>query len=295
MIDPFVSTWLDELEAWAVQATCGSTYLLVDAAFLPDTRRWLMNWPSTVGETQALFHARPGADEATLQASPWLLKYPVDTQAARVQLGQCDGLPALTAIQTSESMACLLTRLRRWCTVRCDDMLFNFRYTDTRRLPGILSVLDAQQRLSLQGEQSGWRWMGRDGRWCSIDGPQGEMPPTTAARLDDDPCLNDMQFGALLRDSEADETLAALALESGADASEIFTLLPSQRHAYAEACLNQADRWRLEGSTQRVALCRYVLSGAAQRRLEGLKQMPQPEANTDIEALLKALEDMSCA
>lgn len=157
----------------------------------------------------------------------------------------------VSAIETSETLAELTARLSVWCVVYADGQRFNFRFPDTRRLPGIFNALALEQQGQLAGPASHWSYIGRDGEWREL-----VLPATNSAIADDSPELSDQQFGRMVGDSEADEMLVRLAdrglvpersslghaiVSSALKAAEVGALDPALRVDWCGACLADAD------------------------------------------------------
>lgn len=256
-IDNFCADWIAQLDDRARMTN--SIFLLLDGAFLPDLPALIKQWPHPVQDQQALFYGRPGATSATFAASAWLLPYPQSSDGAHHLLTACDGLPMVTAIESSEPLDEWLSRLRRWCTVSCDGMLFNFRYMDTRRLPGIARVLTPEQRVELLGDAGNqWRFIGRDGQWQTLMAEPRRRPQASVLAWQD-PALDDRQFAAMLRDSEADEILGAFAMQNP---EGLLDLVPSELHHWAESALALADQTAIAETNARMDLCEFVLKRA---------------------------------
>jgi len=62
-------------------------------------------------------------------------------QALHHVLEQCEGLPMLSAIVTSDSIDVLAEQLAAWCTMVTGGDYFNFSFYDTQRLPAIFAGL----------------------------------------------------------------------------------------------------------------------------------------------------------
>jgi hypothetical protein len=64
-------------------------------------------------------------------------------------------ISAITMLETAERFA---ERLSAWCVVEADGKRYNFRLSDTRRLPDIVGVLSNQQGTEIAGNAIGWRY-----------------------------------------------------------------------------------------------------------------------------------------
>ena len=226
-----------------------NTYLLIDGVFDSRWFAYLSSQPAL--SWHALLASLPGNSKAVLKISPLLVSYAPDDQEMESLLRATSGKPMLSVLNTPDDMDLLSDRLARWCVVKADGQSFNFRFTDTRRLPGIVAALDAQQRGQLLGPTQGAHYVNRQGRWEALSLPQQPESPV-AQRVE----LTDAQFAKMVADSEADEILAALAqpLPSGYAA-----LAPSQRYARARLALTLAERHDQKDAPGRMALCRLTL------------------------------------
>lgn len=244
MIDPYNETWPAQLEEKLKQMRDGANmYLLIDSAFVPG----LFRSRELEGKIALLFEALPACSEAARDVSPFLVPVECVTRSLAWLLNKCSGWPMVSAVETTESLTELCSRLAAWCVIEVDNQRFNFRFPDTRRLPKIFATLTPQQRVELTGPASQWSYIGRDGHWnqLNVDGAAAEV----AAQ----PVLDDAQFCALVGDSEPDEVLVQLAYQGFEP-----TGLPSLHHAIVCMALRIADVGKLVQEL-RVDWCEFVL------------------------------------
>jgi hypothetical protein len=204
-IDEFKAGWLDELDSWADELRAGRhLYLLIDGVFVPALQRRFI---SVLGEhaVSLLFETLPACSEAVKDASPFVLRYPHGQQAVKELLKSCSGWPMVSVIETAETLDQLTARLAAWCVVENDGQRFNFRFPDTRRLPGIFGALTHVQQGELSGPAVRWNYIGREGVWQAL-APRG-VAQTVQERPQK---LDNEQFGRMVSDSEADEMIVQL-------------------------------------------------------------------------------------
>ena len=229
LIDPFHPGWLHELtRSHADLPPDAQRLLLIDGAFVPGLFRKLAGTCPPV----LLFESLPGCSEATRDVSPFVVAFDPDNRALMRVLDACNGWPMVSAVTTFESTAQFAARLAAWCIVEVDGQRFNFRFPDTRRLPGIFDALTRQQRAEFAGGALEWQYIGRDGAWYRLPLEEGaaDVPVSEKAALDDD------QFGRLVADSEADGIWLRLQ-----DRGLVSRLLPSQRHTLLANALLSAE------------------------------------------------------
>lgn len=231
LIDPFSDSWIEELDACATSLDRSDRLcLFVDGAFVPNLHKRL-----PADRKALLFALLPGCSETAEAASPFLTPYERDNKQLITLLQRCDRWPMLSAITTSESLNQLADRLAAWCVIEADGQRFNFRFPDTRRLPAIFGVLNAQQRAAFVGSIKRWSYMGRDGRWTELPlaatSSDGEAPPI----------LDQHQFASLVDDSRADELLVLLR-DCGHD---VFGL-PSRSHTLLSIALRAVFATQLD-------------------------------------------------
>ena len=142
---------------------------------------------------------------------------------------RCDKWPMLSVIETPESLSQLARRLSAWCIVQADGQNFNFRFSDTRRLPAILRILSSTQRDQLTGPAAHWAYVGRDGYWNEVQFAGSNADNVT------DPQLDDCQFASLVVDSLADEVMVSLS----ARGNDTFRR-PCRSHALLGSALRAA-------------------------------------------------------
>lgn len=209
LIDTFAEHWLAQLETWATALVPKENlYLLLDTACVPGLHRSLAAALPAGQSQRLLFESLPGCSDAVRDVSPLLVPYTAglsEHPKLRRALQRCDGWPMVHVIRSAESLQELGQRLEAWCVVDADGQYFNFRFPDTRRLPGIWQHLSAGQRAHLVGPATAWSFIGRDGQWQALNGL-----PTVATQEPLDTRLTAAQFGAMVADSEADGVLTLL-------------------------------------------------------------------------------------
>jgi hypothetical protein len=223
-IDAYGDDWFDTIRSRIEQLPSTlRSYLLIDGAFVPGLHR-----QCTFERKALLFEALPACTEETKDVSPFLV--PVDgiDKPMRRLLERCRRWPMVSLIDTPEPTEALSQRLAAWCIVEADGQRFNFRFPDTRRLPGIHRALTATQRAQLLGPAVRWSYVARDGRWA-------ELPvEAVASDIATDPVLDPGQFAALVDDSRIDELLSLLSSQGQAVYSQ-----PSRSYSLV------AEAWRI--------------------------------------------------
>lgn len=206
LINPYEPNWLNVLHGRATALDDGlSQYLLLDGVFTPglylDVRAITEHDAVTL-----LFETLPGCDAKVRDVSPFLFKYDA-TKLREIDkaLKKCDGWPMVSAISTTETLAELTARLAAWCVVYADKQRFNFRFPDTRRLPGIFSALTPTQQGQLAGPAKVWSYINRAGVWSDLP-----LTATSASIEKSTPILDSVQFSCMVANSETDEILAVL-------------------------------------------------------------------------------------
>ena len=214
-------------------------YLLLDGVFVPGLYRSGPFQSSKAGRFFLLFETLPGCNDAVKDASPFLMLIKpaggalMERLSAR--LGTCNGWPMVSAIATTENLEQLGARLAAWCIIENDGQRFNFRFPDTRRLPGIFSALHAHQRAQLTGSMHFWSYIGRDGHWTDL------LVAGVQSAVAESAVLDDVQFGEIVDDAVPDEVLFRLAY-SGFETDLPHSLL----HAAVSGALKTAREVDLE-------------------------------------------------
>lgn len=248
MIDQFKEGWLAELEQWlAAKSDEINLFVLIDGAFVPGLFRTLEFRGIAADPIALLFAALPACNEETRDVSPFLVPVSRLDRSLSLVLQKCIGWPTVSAIETTESLDELSRRLSAWCIVEVDDQRFNFRFSDTRRLPKIFATLTPQQRAELTGPMSRWSYIARDGNWehLSVEGK--------VSHVASQPTLNEAQFGTLVDDSEPEEVLVQLAYRGFEP-----NCLPSVSHGTVSKALRIADEGDLPQEL-RVDWCEFLL------------------------------------
>lgn len=229
-IDAYGGDWFDAIQARIDQLSPNHfSYLLIDSAFVPGLHR-----QCTFERKALLFEWLPACTEDTKDVSPFLVPIEGVDKPIRRLLERCKRWPMVSLIETPEPMEALSKRLAAWCIVEADGQRFNFRFPDTRRLPGMHRALNATQRAQLLGPAVRWSYVARDGRWADL--------PTepVASDIATDPVLDPGQFAALVDDSRIDELLSLLSSRGRA-----VYLQPSRSHALLTGAFRIAAHARL--------------------------------------------------
>lgn len=179
-----------------------SLYLLVDGAFVEGIHKI---FPEE--EKRILFDSLPSCTARTRDFSPFLIELKPLDRRIRALFDRCSGWPMISAIETTESLSALANRVAAWCIVDADGSRFNFRFADTRRIPGISRILTAKQISSFLGPASNWSFIGREGHWEMVAISERSSLPVHSIC---DPQLEKSQFNALIEDGRADEVLAVM-------------------------------------------------------------------------------------
>jgi hypothetical protein len=261
-IDSYHREWLNQLDHHAGMLEAGRhLYLLIDGVFLPDFYREL--GPSAA----LLFEALPGCSDAARSVSPILLPYDQQPGQFHRSLEKCSTWPMLSAIETVETLEQLTLRLASWCVIYADGQRFNFRFPDTRRLPGIFRALTSEQQAQLAGPALRWCYVDRCGLWAELDLKGEGLPP-----VNDWPILEPLQFGQMVGDSEADEILLRLS-----DRGLQWPWRPSQCHAIVADALMLADAAALEAGL-RIDWCEACLIDGDRPSEVGVRRWKEMES-----------------
>lgn len=228
---------IDKFAPKSIDVLCGRTldsrvhlYLLIDGAFMSGVHRVFDD-----KEKGILFDALPCCTDATRDVSPFVVAFQPTDRRQRVLLDRCSGWPMVSAIETPEGLAQLSSRLAAWCIIEVDDQRFNFRFSDTRRLPAIFNSLTPQQRATFTGPMKRWSYIARDGSWEELP-VSGDSDENAV-----DPILDECQFASLVDDSRVDELLALLR-----DRGHDVYGLPSRSHSLVSTALRAASSAALE-------------------------------------------------
>jgi hypothetical protein len=200
LIDAFAQDWLDELDIRVAKVVVPNRlYVFLDGAFVPGLHKILADDCKAI-----LFALLPGCTQQAMDASPFLMQSDPATQVMKSLLRQCNRWPMVSVIETPESLEQLARRLSAWCVVEADCQRFNFRFSDTRRLPAIFNTLNPLQRRYFIGPAVRWAYVARDGCWCELP----VEPSNSDVAVD--PVLDNHQFDILVDDSRTDELTVLL-------------------------------------------------------------------------------------
>jgi hypothetical protein len=252
LIDLFATNWLDWLDTKAANVAADERiYLLLDSAFVTGLHRTVHAALHAEHGPTLLFEALPGCSDEVRDVSPLVMPYVAANDGLARALKRCNGWPMVSAIVTPENLNDLTQRLAAWCVVEIDDQRFNFRFPDTRRLPGVFNALTPDQRAELAGPASAWHYISRDGTWKSLQVPRSDCPATS------DPILDAVQFATMVADSEADEVLTLLH-----DRGRQWAQPHSKVYAQISEALRVADEAALE-TDLRVDWCEACIDDAS--------------------------------
>jgi hypothetical protein len=230
LIEPFAQGWPQRLASLSAEtAPLNHLYMLLDGAFVPGLHRRL-----PMERKALLFAALPGFTAETEDVSPFLTPFHPTDHVLHGLLMRCDRWPMVSAIATSETIDELADRLSAWCLVEADGQRFNFRFSDTRRLPAIFDILEPLQRTQIAGAATRWSFTGRDGEWRDLSLTQ------SSGTIAIDPTLDARQFKALVEDGLADELLVLLS-----DRGHDVRCSPSASHKRISTALRAARRANL--------------------------------------------------
>ncbi|GJJ02972.1 hypothetical protein RugamoR64_35100 [Duganella rhizosphaerae] len=236
LIDTYHENWLSDLHERTSQLG-GRTqiYLLIDGVFVPGLYRQVRK-AVPAPEVTLLFETLPACSDKVRDVSPFLVRYDATVTGLDKVLGLCSGSPMVSAIETEETLAQLTERLAAWCVVYSDGQRFNFRFPDTRRLPGIFSALRADQRAQLVGPATRWAYIDREGGWKELHVPMVDSPV-----VQDRPELDDDQFGMMVSDNEVDSMLVRISRRQHLPDEK-----PSHLHATISLALRVAEAQTLD-------------------------------------------------
>lgn len=237
-IDQYDCCWINWLDQTATTINPAERLiLLIDGAFKPGIHRAIRDALNGDHPVCLLFETLKSCSDDARDVSPIVFQFQHHHPALKKTLLCCDGMPMVSAMVTSESCEMLAARLAEWCIVECGDQSFNFRFPDTRRLPAIFNVLNAEQRHQLVGPCSQWAYIGRDGSWQSLP----VVPTRTSAATQVK--LNAAQFAEIVDDCRADEILFVLASRG-----QQWPYRHSELHAITEHAITLARRTQLDES-----------------------------------------------
>ena len=214
--------------------------LLLDGVFVPGLYRSPPFRNSIAGPLFLLFDTLPGCTADVRDASPFLMLIKpaggLLMERLAPRLAACSGWPMISMIASTETLEQLGARLAAWCVIENDGQRFNFRFPDTRRLPGSFAALHVEQRAQLTGSMYSWSYIGRDGSWAQLEvaGTDGAMAMNVV--------LDDAQFGAIVDDALPDEVLFRLAysgFESDLPHSRLYEAVRSALRTATEAGLEE--------------------------------------------------------
>ncbi|MBV6319303.1 DUF4123 domain-containing protein [Duganella violaceipulchra] len=228
LIDTYHEDWLTDLHERASQLDeHAQIYLLIDGVFVPGLYRQVRKAVPAM-EMTLLFETLPSCSDKVRDVSPFLVRYDATLSGLEKILGHCSGSPMVSAVETKETLEQLTERLAAWCVIYSDGQRFNFRFPDTRRLPGIFSALRADQRAQLAGPATRWAYIDREGGWKELPVPMLDGPVAQGR-----PELDDGQFGMMVSDNEVESMLVRISRRQH---------LPDAKPSHLHATISQALR-----------------------------------------------------
>ena len=233
----------------------------------PDAAKWLL-LDAAMLEEKAFLRLMKGLDNTCfynifansryeiygLQA-PYLIRLDVLENTRQSVLLQSlfkltSGIPALAALDASTDAAAL-SRCLAWFAQAhtLDGLELYCRLADTRITPGLLQVLDNEQRVKLRQLVLQWQVINRHGTWEALlpDSPAQPNVYAPVAALDTTQpfILSDSQYASLMHKAEPDAVFQLLC-ESNSD------LVPDEErgefHQRLEKIVKRAHQYGLENS-----------------------------------------------
>lgn len=182
---------------------------------LPDSSRWFLLDGSMIEATERQTLTRQAwlshkvFDGTRFKAygdnGPWLLQAPIASKERPAWFGTlvriCNGLPALSMIETQRASSLLKATLASLADVRTEDgQSFYCRFADTRVLASLVRVLNEKQRKDIAATIYRWHYVDRHGavvKAVNVE-PSDEVSSNTSLTLDA------RQFAQMLETSEPD-------------------------------------------------------------------------------------------
>lgn len=249
LINRHPAGWKEALHA-SLQDCAENVYALVDGVHNESFYRQLKK--AECFRYQSLYASAPAADEETLGLAPILVQYSgAHHKKWDALMELTDGMPALSIIVTPEPIEQLAARLAPWCVVDADGYTLALAFADTRILPALVAALMPEQRGQLLGPALRWRYTGRDACWQELPvEPEQALPPADQVEL------TAQQVAALMAASEVD----SMVFQFGQYISKpLAAYAAHEAHAMIVQWLRVADRVRIEGHQDRLALCQFGL------------------------------------
>jgi len=197
---------------------------LVDHLFRP-TQHLLGRWPGGRPEVFNLIGHLSGAEE---QISPLLLslpsRYEERLSAAAYLRKQCNGYPMLSFLSSPLSPDVVAAQLATVTEILLppDSESYLLRFADTRIIPELDRLLDAEQHMQLFGLLDHWAYVDRSGQWSIIKGSGQAASSAQRTPLH----LSDAQFAGFLRACVPDNFIPTLRDNS----THFAELTPSVQH-----------------------------------------------------------------
>ncbi|MFC0337342.1 protein of unknown function [Kushneria avicenniae] len=191
LIDRYSQDWAEETLDWMDQLSRrhpeATPYFLMDAAFNKDAVLPFLRTHVAQEHWYALYADAPNASDRVLAVSPILMTLRNLPRDLLIELFRLtDGMPMLSLIITPEPMTALIERLSAFQVVTVQEMRFVLRLSDTRRLPQLVGMLNAQQHAELMGPTLTWYYVDRATRWQSLALPDFVAEPPRRVAFDDE-------------------------------------------------------------------------------------------------------------
>jgi Domain of unknown function (DUF4123) len=197
---------------------------LVDHLFRP-TQHLFGRWPGGRPELFNLIGHLSGAEE---QISPLLLSLPSGYEerlsAVAYLRKQCNGYPMLSFLSSPLPPDVVAAQLATMTEVLLppDSGTYLLRFADTRIIPELDHLLNAEQHMQLFGLLDHWAYVDRSGQWSIIKGSGQAAVSAQRTPLH----LSDAQFASFLRACVPDNFIPTLRDNS----TNFAELAPSVQH-----------------------------------------------------------------
>lgn len=201
----------------------------------------------------SLYSTAPSADEETLALAPILVEFNAEQPGLWNKLMELtNGLPALCMIGSPESLPQLAARLIPWCVVDADCYTVALSFADTRVLPALVDALTEEQHGQFLGPATRWQYVARDAAWRDLPvRPELARPPAGKVELTASQCA------ALMAASEPDSMVFQFKRYIS---NPLDGYTSAEAHGMIRLWLEVADRMRMDGNQDRVALCEFGLA-----------------------------------
>jgi hypothetical protein len=251
----FIKNLSDALQS-ATSKNCNlSLYALIDAAFeyTKDSSK------QSTWKSQAASLYKGTAHDRLTEASPYLLRLFDDPSEMRLQLRRIlqtsSGIPMISFIASTLPIKELIATFKPFLEIRVDAQCFLLRFSDTRILPVLDSILCNENIAGWRQEIMHWWFPDRTGNLASLPEHENNKQPFDPEK--DSLSVSQGSFNLLIDAGESDAILGVI---SDQNSDLLKDKLPSEAYALVQRLRGKIAEFHIDNFPDIVMFCTTALA-----------------------------------